>query len=155
VGGFIDRARERQRLLKSYQTDQRLIASAPFWRAAGKSQRLTASRFSMIAPSRQQAVEALEERFRHLAADEGFAVTAIQDLQADAPAGTVRIRADAELTLTQLCDSLRRIETEGAYVVVDYLSISADRALVTGRAAPLDIRLEFSAAYRPTGTTSP
>jgi hypothetical protein len=63
----------------------------------------------------------------------------------------VRVRVDAQMTLTQLCDSLRRLETEGAYVLVNFLSVSADRALKSGRAAPLDVRLELSADYRPAG----
>jgi hypothetical protein len=56
-----------------------------------------------------------------------------------------------QLSLAQLCDSLRRLETEGAYVIVDYLSISADRALSTGHLSPIDVRLELTAAYAPTG----
>ncbi|MGI9168952.1 MAG: hypothetical protein ACR2FH_02080 [Caulobacteraceae bacterium] len=46
-------------------------------------------------------------------------------------------------------ESLRRLETEGPHVVVEYLAVTADRALATGRSSPLAVRLEISAAYRP------
>jgi hypothetical protein len=147
--GFVDRAAERERLHLTLRRNQSLIASVPVWRAAAEAQRRAADRFSIDAPGERLAAEALKGRLQRLAADEGFNVTGIEDLAGDAPAGEVRVRAAAELTLTQLCDSLRRLETEGAYVVVDFLSISADRALASGREAPLDVRLELTSAYRP------
>jgi hypothetical protein len=151
VGGFADRADERAQLNATFQRNQRLMAALPVWRRLALTQARGAARWAIAAPSESLAVESFKERLQKLAADEGYAVTSVQDLQADAPAGDVRIRADMQLSLTQLCDTLRRLETEGAYVVVDYLSISADRAFATGRAAPIDVRLELTAAYRPSG----
>jgi general secretion pathway protein M len=149
IGGFQARSAERARLLKTFESNRRLVASVGVWSQAAQRQRADAGRFSLAAPTETLAAEAMKARLQKLAADEGYTITAIQDLAADSPPGQVRIRADAQLTLTQLCDSVRRLETEGAYVVVDFLSISADRALQSGRAAPLDIRLELSADYRP------
>ncbi|HEY5072439.1 MAG TPA: type II secretion system protein GspM [Caulobacteraceae bacterium] len=149
VGGFYDRAAERRQLQATVQRNQRLMAALPAWRAVALAQRASTARFAISAPSEQIATETLKERLQHIAADEGFSVTAIEGLPADASAGTVKIRADMELSLPQLCESLRRVETEGAYVIVDYLSISADRALATGRLSPMAARLELSAAYRP------
>jgi general secretion pathway protein M len=149
IGGFADRAAERTRLQLAFQTNERLLAGLPAWRVAAERQRATADRFSIAATTERLAAEALKARIQRLAAEEGYTVTSIEDLAGDAPAGRIKVRADAELTLTQLCDSLRRLETEGAYVVVDFLSISADRALQSGREAPLDIRLELTADYRP------
>ncbi len=151
VGGFFDRAAERDQLRATIQRNERLMSALPVWRAAADAQRRSAARFAIFAPSEQLAVEALKERMQHLAADEGFTITGIEDLQADAPSGMIRVRADMTLNLTQFCETLKRLESEGAYVVVDYLSISADRALVSGRASPMDVRLELTAAYRPTG----
>ena len=149
VDGFSRRAAERDQLQSLLQRNERLIAAAPAWRAEADRQRRSADRFSINAPSERLAAEVLKARIQRLAADEGFNITAIQDQEGAAAPGEVRVRADEELTLTQLCDSLRRLETEGAYVVVDFLSISADRALVSGHEAPLDVRLEFTEAYRP------
>jgi general secretion pathway protein M len=148
VGGFVGRAEERQTLIATYQRDQRIMASIPVWRRAAEAQRVTSQRFILTAASEQIAVEALKERLSRLAADEGFQITAMQDLEADSPTGQARVRADLQLTLTQLNESLRRLETEGPYVV-EYLSVSADNALATGRSARMAVRLEVSAAWRP------
>jgi hypothetical protein len=152
VGGFFARAAERRELIADYRRDRGVLASLPLWRAAEARQRQSAPRFALAAPSEPLAAEALKERLVKLAADEGFAVMATSDLAADAPPGKIRLRADLQLTLTQLYESLKRLETEGAYVVVEYLAISADRAAATGRSSPLAVRLEITAAYRPPGT---
>ena len=148
VGGFFDRAAERRQLLATYQRNQRIMASIPVWRASANEQRKGAPRFAINAPSEQLAVEILKERLLRLATDEGFTIIAIQDLQANAPVGKVRVRADLQLSLTQLYEGLRRLETEGSYVVVEYLSISADRAFQTGRLSPMAVRVEVTAAWR-------
>jgi len=156
VGGFFDRAAERRRLEAELKNDGRIVAALPTWRAAAEAQRRTASRFALGAPSDSLAGEALKDRLEHLAADEGYALNAVEDLPADASAGTTRVRADMTLSLTQLTDSIRRLENEGAYVVVDYLAISADEAFVSRRLAPVRVRLELSAAHRPApGPRSP
>ncbi|HXU99250.1 MAG TPA: type II secretion system protein GspM [Caulobacteraceae bacterium] len=155
IDGFSDRAAERARLTASFRRNERLIADAPIWRAAARSQQAVANRFSLPASSEGLAADALKAKVQQLAAGEGYTVAGFQDITADAAPGRVRIRADAQMTLTQLCDSLRRLEAEGVYVLVNVLSISADRALKSGRAAPLDVRLELSADYRPpAGRTS-
>jgi hypothetical protein len=149
VGGFFARAEERTQLIADYQRNQRVMAQVGAWRIQAEDQRKSAPRFAIIAASQQLAVEALKDRVVKLAADEGFTVAAFSDLAADAPEGKIRIRADLQLTLTQLYASLRRLETEGCYVVVEYLAVSADRAVATGRSAPLAVRIEITAAYRP------
>lgn len=149
VGGFFARAEERRELTDAFQRNQRVMAQVRVWRALANQQRDNQARFAIAAPSQQLAVEALKDRLAKLAAAEGFTVTALADLAADAPAGKIRLRADLQLTLSQLYESLRRLETEGSYVVVEYLAVSADRALATGRSSPLAVRLEITAAYRP------
>jgi hypothetical protein len=155
VGGAFKRAAERRDLRAAYQTNQRLIASAPALRASLEIQRKNATRFAVTAPSEALAVEALKERLQRLSSAEGFTVTSIEDLQPDAPVGGIKLRADLTLTLTQLVETLRRLESEDAYVVVEYLSISADRSLVTNRLAPIDARLELSAAWRRPSDSRP
>jgi general secretion pathway protein M len=150
VGGFIDRAAQRQDLARTYVRNQRLIAALPALRAAAEAQRATSARFAISAPSEALASEALKARLQRLATDEGFAITAIEDLQADAPAGAIKLRIDMTLTLNQFKEMIRRLESEDAYAVVDYLSVSADRSLAAGRLAPIDVRLELSTAWRAT-----
>ena len=155
VGGFFDRAAERQRLEATLERDQRLLGRLSVWRGEAEAQRATAPRFAILAPSESIAAEALKPRVTHLAAEDGFAVTATEDLLADAAPGTVKLRADMTMNQTQLTDALRRLQSEGAYVVVDYLSVSADRALAAGRSVPMDVRLELSAAFRPSAARKP
>jgi len=147
VGGFFDRAAERRELIASHQRNQRIMASIPMWRQAAETQRRHAERFAIAAQSEQLAVEALKEHLATLATDEGFQITAMQDLDADTPTEEAKVRADLQITLTQLQESLRRLETEGPYVV-EYLSVSADRALATGRSSRLLVRLEVGAPWR-------
>jgi hypothetical protein len=147
VGGFVDRAAERQELILTHQRNQGIMASIPMLRQTAEAQRRNAQRFALAAPSDQLAVDALKETIARIAADEGYQITAMQDLQTDAPTGVARVRADMQLSLPQLTDSLKRLETEGPYVV-EYLSVSADRALVTGHSSRLVVRLEVSAPWR-------
>ena len=149
VGGVFARAAERRELVATYARNQRTMAQAATWRALADQQRASAARFAIAAASQQLAAEALKARLTKLAADEGFTIGALSDLAADAPAGKIRLRCDLRLTLTQLYDSLRRLETEGTYVVVEYLAVSADQALASGRSSPLAVRLEITAAWRP------
>lgn len=149
AGGFLDRARERRDLWSAYRRNERLIASLPALRATAETQRALAWRFALPAPTEVAAAEAFKDRLRRLAGDEGFAVKAIEDLPADGPPGAVKIRADITLTLTQLDETIQRLQREDAYVVVDYISVTADRSLAAGRLAPLDARLELSTDWRP------
>ena len=150
VGGFADRAEQSRTLADTYSRNEKLIASLPALRAAAEAQRRNGPRFAIAAASEVLAVEVLKDRLQHLATDGGFAITGIQDLQADAQPRSIKLRMDATLTLTQLYETIKRLETEDAYVVVDYLSVSADRSLASGRLAPIDARLELSAAWRAT-----
>ena len=152
VGGFVDRARERAELRETYVRNERLMASLSALRATAEAQRKTAPGFAVAAASEALAVEAFKERLQRLAADEGFAITGVEDLQADAPKGGLKLRVDATLTLTQLYETVRRLQSEDAYVVVNYVSVSADRSLALGRLAPLDVRLELSTAWRLAGS---
>ena len=147
IGGFLDRAEQRRELIATHQRNQTLMAQIPLWGRLAEAQRRTADRFAIPAQSEQLAVEALKERLAKLAADEGFQITAMQDLDSDTPTSEAKVRADLQITLTQLHESIRRLETEGPYVI-EYLSVSADRALATGRSARLVVRLEVGAPWR-------
>jgi hypothetical protein len=149
VVGFLDRAAEKRRLVETFQVDARLIASLPALRATAEAQRAGGARFAIAAPSETLAAEALKQRLQHIAADQGYTVAALEDLQADAPAGAVKLRADMTLSLTQLYETIRRLETEDAHVVIDYLSVNADRSIAAGRLAPIDVRVELSTDWRP------
>lgn len=149
VSGFSSRAAERRLLQATLQRDQRVVDSLPVWRNAAVEQARSAPRFAIVAPSEQAAVDILKDRLEKVAVDQGFTLSSVQDMQAEAAPGEVKVRAVMELTLTQLYETLRRIEGEGAYVVVDFLSVNADRALVAGHSAPLAVRIELRANFVP------
>lgn len=149
VGGFVGRAQERQTLLAAWTRNQRVLAGIPVWRRQAEDQRRTAAAYAIVAPSPALAAEDLKSRVAKAAADQGGVVRSVEVLQGDAPTGSVRIRADLLLTMTQLYAGLRRLETEDNYVVIEYLSVAADRAAQTGRLAPMDVRIELSAPVQP------
>ena len=149
VGGALNRASHKRDLRQAYQRNARVIASLPTLRAAAEAQRASLARFALTAPSEALAAEVLKERLQKLSADEGFAVRAIEDMQADAPQGAIKVRADLTLTLTQLYETIQRLQNEDAYVVIDYISINADRSAAARKLAPIDVRLELQTAWRP------
>jgi general secretion pathway protein M len=148
TGGFAAREAERQGLLADYRRNQRLIASIPSLRAQAEAQKRTAQAYALSAPSQLQAQEALRQRISAAMTAAGAAAPSVQDVQTDLPAGWIGARADAQLTRSQLNESLRALENEEPYVVVDYISINADQAFRSGRAGPLDVRLELSVPFR-------
>lgn len=147
--GFVQRAQERRNLLATYQRNQRLLDAMPVWRAQAEAQKRGAAGYAIVAPSQAQGQDQLNQRIAAALTFDGAPPPTAQDLQADVPAGWIGARADAQLTLPQLVAGLRRLESEVPYVVVERLSISGEQAFHTGRAGPLDIRLEVSAAFRP------
>ena len=148
VSGFVERADERESLLMLYARNQRVLAGIPVWRAQAEEQRATASKFELTAPTEPLAAEALKSRLSKLTDDVGGTVEAVQDVQEDVPTGWIRVRADLQLTDGQLYKCLARLESEEPYVVVEYLSIAADRAFTTGHLGPMGVRIEVSAPVR-------
>jgi general secretion pathway protein M len=153
LDGFQARAQRREQLLSEHQANRRLLDSVPTLQAAALEQRRTASLYQISAPTAAVATEALKQRLSTALSGAGGAVGAVQPVQAGVPAGWVSARAEVQIGLPQLVAAIRQLENEGPYVVVQYLSIQADRAASTGRAAPLDVRLQVSALFRPTPAT--
>jgi general secretion pathway protein M len=149
LAGFTARQAERQSLLALYQRNQRLLDAVPVWRAEAERQKRSASTFAVVATSDLQAQEALRDRITNAVLAVGASAPSVQDRQGDIRPGWIGARADVQLTQDQLNQSLRRLETEEPYVVVDYISITAERAFRSGRAEPLDVRLDVSAPFRP------
>ncbi len=155
IGGFSRRAETRRELLANYVRNRRLLGAIPAWRMQADEQRRTAAKFSIPAPGETLAAEALKERVARTVTAQGGAVQALSAQQADVAPGQVRVRADLQLTPSQLQESLRRLESEEPYVVVEHLSVAADQAFRTGRLGPMAVRLEVSALYRPAGAGQP
>jgi len=149
VGGFQARAERRETLLAEYQANQRLLASIPSLQRAASQEQATAALYQITAPSTGIAAEALKQRLSATLAGAGGTVAAVQDVQAGVPIGWVSARADARLDLDQFVVAIRQLENEAPYVVVQYISVEADRTAASGHAAPLAVRLQVSALFRP------
>lgn len=147
LGGFQAREEARQAALDRHQRNQRLLAGLPAARAALAEQRRSGPVFKITAPDQTTAVEALKQRLTAGLGQEGGVVSAAEEVRADVPPGWVSVRADATMTLTQLNASLRRIENETPYVVVDYAAVSAEQSIRTGQPGPLAVRLQISARH--------
>ncbi len=146
--GFSARRQQREETAAALARNERLIAALPAWRRAGDDQRRTAGRFAIAAPSQAAAAELLKQRLAALVTRVGGVVGGVEDTGLTLGPDTVSARADAQLTLSQLYDMLRRLQAEEPYVAVEYLSVTADRAFETGRAGPAGVRLEVSARFR-------
>jgi Type II secretion system (T2SS), protein M subtype b len=147
VGGFLDRADERAELADRYARNERLISAVALWRAQAHAQDESAGQYAILAPTEALAVETLKTRIKQFATG-GGRVAAVQAIDDRARPGWVRVRADLELTLQQLYAGLKRLEGGVPYVVVDHLTVGADRAFQTGQASPLAVRIEVSAPFR-------
>ena len=148
VGGFIDRAEERSDLLETYKRNEKVLAGISVWRAQANQQNMTAAQYAIVAPTKVLAAENLKQRLTRLASSVGGSVQTMAELPAEGPEGWVRVRADMQLTMSQLYKSLNRLENEAPYVVVGYVSVVADRAVQTGHLATMDVRIEVSAPVR-------
>jgi hypothetical protein len=148
IGGMADRAEERRELIATYVRNQHVMAGIPVWRAEAVKQKATAASFAMVAPTGALAAEMLKQRINRMTTEEGGTVESVSEIQGDVPEGWVRVRADLQLTMSQLYKSLARLESEAPYVVVGYLSVAADRASKTGHVAPMDVRIEITAPVR-------
>jgi general secretion pathway protein M len=149
LDGFHDRAQRREELLVQYQADRRLLGSVSALERAAADQRRSSYQYQITAPSANVAAEALQQRVGATITAAGGAVGGAQQVQAGVPPGWVSARVDAQIGLPQLIAAIRELENEGPYVVVQYLSVEADRAASTGQAAPVQVRLQVSALFRP------
>lgn len=149
IGGFIGRAEERSDLVAAYERNERVLSGIGNWKQEADAQTTTQSQYSIVAPTKVLAAENLKQRLNRLANMLGGSVQSVTELPADGE-GWVRVRADMQLTMSQLYKGLTRLENEAPYVIVGYVSVVADRAVQTGHLATMDVRVEVSAPVRIT-----
>jgi general secretion pathway protein M len=144
--GFADRGVERERLLDEISVSGHLIDQAEFWRAQAARQKTDADAFAMAAPTREAAVEAATQRIDGAVVSQGAVVKTIREQTGGA--GLIRVRVDLEASLTAFVASLKLLENQKPYVLVEKLSISADQAATAGRLSPMEISIDLAVPYR-------
>src|SRR3546814_10077954 len=113
-------------LIAIHQRNEMLVARAPTWRRQLQQQKRDGAGFAITAPNSTLATDILKERIARAINRHGGVTRAIQE--GPAPSGQVRVRADLELELSQLNAVLEQLQNDQPLVVVESLSIAADRA---------------------------
>ena len=147
LDGFAARAARREELLLRYQHNERTIASIARLRRKAERQGAELGRFTLSAATAELAGELLKERLQRTIESAGGEFRSSDEVTA--PTGWIRARADCELTLDQMTRLLRQLQNEPPYLVVESLTVSADKALLSGQPGPMDVRIEAAIPYRP------
>ena len=145
--GFADRAERRAELAAQHARNQRLIARTASLRRTAEALRDRQSEFAVRAPDAEQGAEILRQRLEDSLTRAGGQLRSSET--AEAPAGWVRASLSAESSHEQMIDLLQRLQTETPYLVIESLSIGADRALNSNRADLLHVKLEAALPLAP------
>jgi len=147
LAGFAVRAERRAGLIDSHERNVRIALRAPLFRAQAAEQRQSSGDWAIVAPDAEAAADMLRSRTRAAVERHGAVIKAVQEVPGQA--GWVAVRIDAELSLAQLTAILGELESGLPHLVVETLSVSADKAFQTGRLEPMDIRIEIAAPHLP------
>ena len=150
LSGFAERTAERERLSTAFGRNERLIASIPRLRTVIERRAIDRANFHTAGDTPAAATEALKERLGGQIAANGGELRAMQDVEDKS--GWVRAWVEARMTLPQLIGTLEKIQNQPPYLAVNSLTISADRALQSGKLDLMDIRIEASS---PASTPKP
>lgn len=146
VSGFTSRAERRAMLQLRYQANQRVIGAIPRLRREAERQRAATDRFTLRAADAGTADEALRERLQHAVEAAGGEFRGSESI-AVTP-GWAGARLTARLSAPQTMALIAMLENQTPYLIARALVVSADDALVTGHASPLDVQLEVSVPLR-------
>jgi Type II secretion system (T2SS), protein M subtype b len=143
--GFIDRAEQREMLRLQAQHYERTIASIPRLRRISEASRNAVRDFTMAAPTPDRGGVQLEERLHAGVRAVGGEFHASDHEGSDKH--MLRARATARMTLPQLTSLLVLLQNDRPYLVIESLNITADDALVSQKAGPLDVKMEISIPF--------
>jgi general secretion pathway protein M len=145
LGGFAARAEARERLVEERGRQLRLMGSAGVWRQQAERQRQTMELFALRAPTAEAAAEAAQQRITAAIAAGGATVKSLHE-EAGSP-GRVRLRAELQLNLAQLSATLRRLEAQKPYIIIEKLTVAADETTEAAKPAPLDASVDLAIPY--------
>lgn len=145
VDGFATRDADRAALLATWAADERAVVQIASVRRAAEAQRRDAARFRLAGDTALLAADRFKERIGTAITATGGELRSIEDVAARP--GMIRVRTDTRLTTGQLVTLLTGLQRGEPLLIVETLNLAADQALQTGRAGPMDVRLEISAPY--------
>jgi hypothetical protein len=148
LGGFDAREEEREQLLTSYARGERVIGAMRATRAALRVQRAGTADWALDAPSPALATDILRETVLNAARASHATVASVQEAQA--PAGTVAVRADLTTTPDKLGPLLVALQNIRPWPVVEQFNVVADRSLEAPTGAPVDVRVDLSVRFNAT-----
>ena len=145
LSGFKDRAGERAELLAAYSRNMRAIDAIPSLSRQAAAQQRDSGRFAFRADDATAANERLREWLGSRVTAAGGELRAVQQVSANS--GWVRAWVDCRVTLPQLTALLQRLQNDRPYLIIESLTVAADRSFQTGALDLMDIRVEASGAY--------
>jgi hypothetical protein len=143
--GFAERGAERERLADDLSRGRRLIAEAGYWRDQALRLRRDDDRFQLSAPNAEGVARLSMEPISAAIQTPGGVLKSLRE-QPPAP-GQARLRVEAQLTLTQLIASLKLLEGQKPFLVIEGLAIAADPATAAGQLSPLEVRIDLAVPY--------
>lgn len=145
VDGFAERREARDRLIATFQHNDRLLASMPTMRRRVEAQRADRSRFALAAPTIALAGDRLKERLGDRLAAAGGTLRAMEDSAAGS--GWTGVTIDGDLTLDQLTTLLADLQNQPPYLVVTSVTVVADRAFQSGKLDVMNVKIDVAIPY--------
>lgn len=145
VQGFADRAAQREQLADDLARGRRLIATRGLWQDRALRQRGEAAQFAVFAPNASVAAQQSMDRIGAAIQRPGGVLASLRE-QPAAP-GEARLRVEARLTLTQLVASLRLLEGQKPFVIIEGLSVATDPTAAAGQSSPMEVRIDLAVPY--------
>lgn len=147
-GIFSANAERRVELHRQYQQNERLISRINSLRKAAEEQQKYRSQYALGASNAERASEGLKERLESTLAKVGGELRSTESV--DARPGWARASATVLVSNEQLTAWLRLLNNEQPYLVIESLTVVADRALNSGRLDLMDVKIEVSIIFDQT-----
>jgi hypothetical protein len=143
--GFADRAARREQLAEDLFYGRKLVAARPLWRAVRARQHAEADSFAVAAPTASDAAQQSMDRITGAIQRPGGVLTSLREQPATP--GEARLRVEARLTLTQLIASLRLLEGQKPFVIIEGMSVATDPEASAGQPSPMEVRIDLAVPY--------
>ena len=147
ISSFSASAEKRKELALHYAANKRIIDSIPRLRVTAQEHNRMASDYILTAADAGNAGEILRQRLQTAVLAIGGEFRGAEDIAA--PPHAAATRFTARMSWPQLLSLLASLQNSRPFLTLSSLTVSANDALVTGRATTLDVQLEASIPFHP------